>query len=297
MQGDGGIERRSFLRGALGAAALGAGGALAPSAAAAHGWHRHHGRRLPRSWIGIQLWTVRSAFWADAEGTFRALAAAGYRNVELIGSGYAVKDLRRWLHRYGLAAPYSHNGVEELQGERLAQTIANAKALRQRYIVLPWVGEEFRTPEGVERLATILNTAGRAVRAAGLRLGYHNHDFEFTTMVGGRRMYDALLELTDPRLVSFELDCYWCLHGGADPAAVVRQARGRIRLFHVKGRAADGTMVDVGSPEDAVDWGALFRISVPYGVREYIIENDNEHDPRTSPRAADMYRYLSSLKF
>jgi sugar phosphate isomerase/epimerase len=60
------------------------------------------------------------------------------------------------------------------------------------------------------------NEWGPKVKAAGMQFGYHNHTMEFATIDGLIPMKE-LLRLTDPELVTFELDCGWVTVGGGDP--------------------------------------------------------------------------------
>src|SRR5207237_6016358 len=90
------------------------------------------------------------------------------------------------------------------------------------WLVVPWLDASTRrTLDDVRRTAEGFNRAGAAVKAAGLRFAYHNHDFDFMP-VEGRRPLDLLLESTDPALVSFELDLYWAVKAGADPLEYFR---------------------------------------------------------------------------
>ena len=70
-------------------------------------------------------------------------------------------------------------------------------------------------------VARDLNRAGRMARDAGLKLGYHNHNWEFFRLTDNpsRTAYDVLTDATDPELVHLQLDLFWATRGARDPVA------------------------------------------------------------------------------
>ena len=81
-----------------------------------------------------------------------------------------------------------------------------------------------------------MNREGAKARAAGLRLCYHNHGFEFSGS-SGPRPFDLLMENFDPALVSWELDVFWCNLAGFDPVELISEYPDRIPLPHLKDKA------------------------------------------------------------
>lgn len=239
--------------------------------------------------FGIQLYAVRDEAQRDLSGTLTALAAMGYREVELAGLyGKTAAQFRAALDAAGLKAPAGHVGIPALT-DQLEQTIADAKVLGHRYLILPWVGEEYRTADGWKRAADLLNHAGARCREAGLTVGYHNHGFEFAPLPEGADApwssgYNALLRLTDPSLVVFELDLFWARQGGADALAFFQGYSGRFRAVHVKDMAADGAMVDVGA--GVMDWPVLLGAARSAGVAHCFVEHDEAKDQLAFARAS-----------
>ena len=248
--------------------------------------------------FGIQLYAVRDVAQRDLPGTLTALAAMGYREVELAGLyGRTAAQFRAALDAAGIRAPSSHVGIPALT-DQLEQTIADAKVLGHRYLILPWVGEEYRTAEGWKRAADLLNHAGERCRQAGLTVGYHNHGFEFAPLPEGadapyRSGYTALLRLTDPGLVAFELDLFWARQGGADALAWFSGFPGRFRAVHVKDMAADGAMVDVGA--GVMDWPVLLGAARQAGVEHFFAEHDEARDQLAFARASAAY--MKTLRY
>jgi sugar phosphate isomerase/epimerase len=285
------LSRRDFL-GALGALALG------PGMMEANRPIARSPNYLTR--IGIQLYTVREILQQDFEGTLAALAGIGITEVELYSGLYErkAKDIRAILDRHGLSAPSGHVGLPDLT-DTLQQTIDNARALGQQYVVVASFPAEMHTVAGYTGAARALNAAGPKLRAAGLTLGFHNHADEFVPLEGERGPsgaprigYDILLEQTDPSHVVMELDIYWIRKGRRDPLDYFARYPGRFHMLHVKDMAADGSMVDVGA--GTTDWKAIFRQAHAAGVRHYFLEHDEPKDPIAFARTG--YQYLRSIR-
>src|SRR5436309_1985580 len=79
----------------------------------------------------------------------------------------------------------------------------------------------------------VANPYGKPIRRAGCRFDYHGHNFDYAT-VDGVVEYDELIRRTDPRMVNFELDCFWCVRAGKDPVDYFHRFPGRFPLLHIK---------------------------------------------------------------
>lgn len=281
------MDRKDFLR----VAGLGVLAGCARERAPAAGDGGRTGLEPPLDVIGVQLYTVRSLMSEDVAGTLDAVAAIGYREVEFAGYfGHSPAEVRQWMDAAGLVSPAAHVGIPELTGSGLEASVETADTLGQRWLVLPSLPGEMQTADGYREAAELLNTAGAAAAEAGLRIGYHNHAFEFDPVgQDGATGYDLLLRHLDPSLVDLEIDFHWTEAGGADSAALLRDNPGRFPLCHVKDMSADGEMADVGAGE--IDWAALFALSGAAGLRHYFVEHDRPGDPLASIEAS--YRYLS----
>ena len=158
---------------------------------------------------------------------------------------------------------------------------------------MAWIDAARRkTLDDYKRVGEAFTRVGAQARAAGLRFAYHNHAFEFAPLEG-RVPYDVLLESTDPAMVEFELDLYWITDGGGDPLAYFRRWPGRFPLVHIKDKAADGKMVDVGA--GGIDWKAILHQRKEAGIRHAFVEHDDPPDPFASVGAS--YAYLKQLSF
>ncbi|MEV4317219.1 sugar phosphate isomerase/epimerase [Actinocrispum sp. NPDC049592] len=275
------MSRRAMLRGT---AAAGLAVTALPGTANAD-----RGRlRIPRESISVQLYSLRNLLQADAPGTLSKLADIGFRKVELAGTyGYSATEFKSILDRNHLTASSSHVGID---GVDINKVIDDAKILGNTRIVHPY--SNFGTIAEWKSFAGRLETAGAAVRKAGLHLGYHNHDQEFHTLQN-QRPYDVLTTNTTGLNVHLEDDLFWVVNGGADPVREVYRTYGRVQQYHVKDRKLDGTMVNPGQGD--IDFPEIFRRTWHEGVQEYIIEHDQPTDALEFARVG--YNYLANLQF
>lgn len=289
------LHRRTFL--AAGAASLGA--AVSGPAAAAPFFAR---TKLP---IGIQLYTVGPDATKDLDGTLQALGQMGYRTVELAGLyGRTPGEMRAALDKAGLKAPSAHiqgrGGEGSFSGDmgKLAQDL-NTLGATTAIMPSPYVPDHalaaakgrsgadyFRamlaamTAEDWRMNARFLNEKAAALKSAGIRVGYHNHNVELAPLEGGPSGFEILLQETDPALVTFEIDVGWVAAAGIDPLALIRKHKGRFTLMHVKDLKAtskpnyDLAMdpTEVGSGK--IDWAKLLPAAYAEGVRSFFVEQE-----------------------
>ena len=299
------VSRRRFLATAgATAAAVGAPGALA-SVAGAHGGHGHHGDRIPRERISIQLFTLRDQLAIDFQGTLNALAAIGYRRVEHAGFvGRTAAAFKAALDAAGLRATSGHVLIPQpFDATAWNASLQDALTLRSQFIVHPFFGIDFGTGAVTRDSGTWaafahdLNRAGQLARRVGLRLGYHNHNWEFFRLIDdpSRTAFDVLIEETDPRYVHFELDLFWSWRGANDPVDLLRRLDGRVRQYHVKDLNQAGSFADPG--DGLIDFVRIFQAQE---VDEYIVERDDAGTPPRQPADALTtarvgYEYLANL--
>src|SRR5262245_2332348 len=178
---------------------------------------------MPNLPIAAQLYTVRDLMAKDVPGTIQAVAALGYDGVEFAGLyDTPVAELRALLDELGLQVCSSHVPLKELEQD-LDQAITNYQALGCPIIVVPWIDTSQRSDYA--ELAAQIGQIARRVHAAGMRLAYHNHDFELRDQDGATglaRLRDAVA----PDLLSFELDCGWAHKIGQEPLALAHSFTG-----------------------------------------------------------------------
>ena len=249
-------------------------------------------RRMRTDQIALQLYTVRRLAAVDLRGTLRAVAAAGYRWVEVAGlPEISAGELARLLDEAGLRAIAAHQGIERLRADATgaADWLVGVGCAR---VIVPWLPEEERrTADDVRAFASELNGLARQFADRGIRLGYHNHAFEFASLER-TTVWDVLVtELA--RDIEIELDVYWASVGGRDPVDLIRSAGDRVRLLHMKDRAPGPEPRDAPAGEGTLDFAEIVRAGRAAGVEWYVAEQDEPRDPLDDITTA--YRDLASL--
>jgi sugar phosphate isomerase/epimerase len=210
--------------------------------------------------LGIQLYSVRGTMTTDPVGTLKKLADVGYRHVEHANYidrkfyGFTAKEFKKVLSDTDLQMPSGHTVMtakdwDTAKGDftdKWKYTIEDAATVGQRYVISPWLDENLRTDmDGLKRFMEQFNKCGELCAAHGMTFGYHNHNFEFSTMVGNSNLYDFILTNTDPKLVTQQMDIGNMLGAGGVAMELLKKYPGRFELMHVKDEIksdAKGTM-------------------------------------------------------
>jgi sugar phosphate isomerase/epimerase len=196
--------------------------------------------------VAVQLYTLRDTSLPDRPAMLRALAEAGYGAVEPFDVLTDPHQLRAELDAAGLAVSSVH--ARPNNAEQFDAVVAGTLALGTGTIIVPMADRAlFTTREGIAELAGTLNRTAVRLGEHGLRLGYHNHDFELSTVVDGRPALEILADVLDPDVV-LEVDTYWAAVGGQDVPALLGRLGDRVRFLHVK----DGPATDPAAPMTAV---------------------------------------------
>jgi sugar phosphate isomerase/epimerase len=231
--------------------------------------------------IGCQTWPVRDSIAKDFPGTIKQLAAVGFQNIELCspvgyqdsGFGglakYKGSELRTMLNDWGVTCISSHFGIAELRKDQPSR-IAWAQDLGLKQMIVPSLdGPKNPTLDDVKRAADEYNKMGENAAKAGIQQGLHNEGFELSK-VNGKRTYDLLLELLDPKLVKFQFQIS-TISEGYDAAEYFMKYPGRFFSMHVQGwSAATKKIMPVG--QDTLDWKKIFTAAKTGGVQNYFVE-------------------------
>ncbi len=231
--------------------------------------------------IGCQTWPVREMIAKDFPGTIKQLADAGFQTIELCSpvgyadSGFAglakytAAELRKILGDAGVTCISSHFGIKELRENQQAR-IAWAKDVGLTQMIVPSLdGPKNPSMDDVKRAADEYNKMGELSAKAGIQQGLHNEDFELS-MVDGKRTYDLLLDLLDPKLVKFQFQVS-TISQGYDAAEYFTKYPGRFFSMHVQGWSAQTKKImPVG--QDTLDWKKIFTAAKTAGVKNYFVE-------------------------
>jgi sugar phosphate isomerase/epimerase len=240
--------------------------AMLPWALPAHG-----SKAIP---VGLELYSVRVGLQKDPGGTVRAVAKMGYQCVEFYApyfewSEQQVRQMRKLMDDLGIKCYSTHNDASYVGAEKIQRAASMNQILGSKYLV---VASSQPQPglDGWKGVADMLNQAADQLESSGLKVGYHNHQPEFTP-VNGVRPIEILAKNTKPS-VMLQLDVGTCIEAGSDPAAWIRANPGRIRSIHCKDWSPDldkGYKVLFG--EGAADWRAIFAAAESVGGVEYYL--------------------------
>lgn len=235
--------------------------------------------------IGCQTWPVREMIAKDFPGTIKLLANAGFQMIELCSpvgyadSGFAGlakykgSELRKIVSDAGVGCVSSHFGIKELR-ENQERAIDWAKDVGLTQMLVPSLeGPKNPTIDDVKRAADEYNKIAERAAKAGIQQGLHNEDFELS-MVEGKRTYDLLFGLLDPRLVKFQFQVS-TISQGYDAAEYFTKYPGRFISMHVQGWSKEEKKImPVG--QDSLDWKQIFTAAKTGGIQNYFVEMDLE---------------------
>lgn len=280
------ITRRNFVQ--LSAAAL---PMLSPA--------MHAQKRITP--VGLQLSTISKLARVDLPGTLRDIRSIGFNEVEMFNVGYNLPaaTLRSMIVDAGLLPPVSAHFDYADIGTQLDY----AKALGLQYAVSPMLPMAMRSDEASFHVAAKkFNEWGQRAADLGMKFAWHNHDYEFRPYETGKTGYDILLSETDPKLVFFELDCYWLTQAGQNPVAMLNRLGKRAVMLHMKDRKAGfPTSFDMTEPSahftevgtGGIDYAAIIAKAKSLGIEHFYVEHDRIGD---QPLASLRISYANARK-
>jgi sugar phosphate isomerase/epimerase len=281
------MQRRSFLRQSIvTAAAIGAGRPLFAQAA----------KSPYLSDLGIQLYTLRNEIAKDVNATIKAVAAAGYKQVEMYGfpnCDAMVKAARD----SGLALHSSHFEWDSVVNPKddsysdFSKILDKAKEVGLKHLVIPYLADGNRkTLDDYKKVAAHANKAAALAKSAGIQLSYHNHNFEFEPKENGVSGFDVFVKEFSADM-KFELDVFWVKAGGLDPVELVNKLKGRVTQLHLKDLKKDIPIPSYSSvPADAfqevgdgiIAMAPLLAAAQEAGVEHCHVEQDQSPDALAS---------------
>jgi sugar phosphate isomerase/epimerase len=254
--------------------------------------------------LGLQLYSLREQFKTDVPGTLAKVKAFGFRDVELGGTyGKTPEEFKALLKQNGLKAVAGLFDFDRFRDD--PEGVAKeAKILGLKYVGTAWIPHQGPFTEALAHdTAKFLNRAGEAMAKHGIKFYLHNHGYEFVPYRDGT-LFDILVNETNPKWVSFEMDVLWVVFPGQDPVKLMEKYGSRWALMHVKdlkkgvatGSLSGGTDTrnDVVIGTGQVDWPALLRASKKAGVKYYFIEDESPYVLEQIPQSL---KYLSNVRF
>ncbi|MCX3266103.1 sugar phosphate isomerase/epimerase family protein [Pedobacter agri] len=253
--------------------------------------------------VGLQLYSLRVDLPKDLKGTIEKVGKAGFSQVETYG--FSIKDqfwgltpieFKKLLAANGLTAVSNHFSLGSYLSDgntsELKASIAAAKVLGSKYVTIPYLDQSIRkTAADYKKIAAKINVAAKMCKDAGLRLAYHNHDFEFEKF-GETTGYQILLNETDKNLVDFELDLYWVARSGNDPLKLFKQNPGRFTMWHVKDMDKTNPALNAEVGTGSIDWKPIFAAAKLSGMKYFFVEHETNYKPNPIESVAASCDYL-----
>lgn len=250
--------------------------------------------------VGLQLYSLRAQFTAKGPGeALDLIKSYGITEVETWGgTGLNPEQLAKELKARGIKPVSSHVGYGDFQKD-INVVIANAKTLGVQYVMVPILNGRDLKDEDAHRIATDFNTWGTALKAAGLKFGFHTHGAEFRPSAAGNgeTLFDIIMRETKADLVTYEMDVFWTYQAGQDPVKLLNKYPDRWFALHLKDLRKDGPVgfdengrnkrvtatdqVAVGSGQ--INWPAVLAAAKKAGVKHYFIEDETPNPLEAIP--------------
>lgn len=276
--------------------------------------------------LGLQIYTLGNDMLKDLDAAFGAVAAIGYRAVELLMLDQPPAEVRDALRRACLTARSTQTSFETDKGPNLTTgfdaLVATAHAIGLEWVVPslfdvpkrlgpPHAGEDLgawfvrlaaeMTADDWKRYADTLNRTGARLKPHGLRIAHHNHNLDFHP-VGDTNGFELMIADTDPDLVAFELDVGWVAAAGHDPIDILARHKGRFRMMHMKDIKPETVpnyafkQVPAVPGQGVLDWTRLLPIAKAAGVTGWYVEEEAPFPTTRLDAVRANYAYLSRLK-
>jgi sugar phosphate isomerase/epimerase len=260
------------------------------------------GTALFTSPIGVQAYTYRDSWGKGVTQVLDTLRALGITEIEgpnpknISEEGFKILAKQRGITIPSIGVDYN------LVKAQPDSVVALAKAFGAKYVMVAWIphGKTF-TIDDAKKAVEDFNREGKILKEGGITLCYHTHGYEFGPY-GDGTLFDYIVQHTDPRYVSFEMDVMWTFHGGGDPAKLLLKYPDRWKLLHLKdikiGVANDltggtPTINNVALGTGQIDYPAVLKAAKKIGIKHYFIEDESPNHAAQMPVTV---AYLRGLK-
>ena len=265
--------------------------------------------------VALQLYSVRDDMAADFEGTLKKVKAMGYDGVEFAGLfGHSAAEVKKMCADIGLNPISAHVPYYDMVAD--TKLVDDYAEIGCKYIVVPHIAAEYLAGgEKAEEFVANLKMLGQKANECGMKLCYHNHDFEFEK-VNGEYKLDILYKEVPAELLSTQLDTCWVNVGGENPVDYIHKYAGRIEIIHLKdfaGSKSDNMYALIGVDDDKKkdssgsfefrpvgsglqDFPAILAASKEVGAKWVVVEQDNPSMGKTPLECAkSSIEYLKSI--
>ncbi|MDR2920050.1 MAG: sugar phosphate isomerase/epimerase [Tannerella sp.] len=257
--------------------------------------------------IGIQLYSLRDDMAKNADATLEAVAKIGYSFIETYGYsegkffGKTPKEFSRQLNDLGMKMTSSHTGFGIYQNDTpeawdaVKRNMEDTREAGSKWIVQAgYPGGGYTQLSQVEKLAGIFNKVGELAKTFDLKFAYHNHREEFRA-IEDQIPYQKYIELTDPSLVTFQMDIGHVANEMADYRAYLKLYPGRFGNLHIRDtNVKTKVATEFGHGDVALE--EVFNLFQHAGVEDYYVEQEEyNYTPLESLKMC--YDYLAKAAF
>lgn len=254
--------------------------------------------------MGVQAYSFRNYFPKDIPGTLDRIQAMGITEIEGSSGRIADEDYKKMCDQRGISIPSTGASFDDLRDDPM-KVVKSAKALGSKFVMCAWVPHENRgnfSIDDANRAIKVFNSAGKVLADNGITFCYHPHGYEFQPYQDGTLM-DYIIQNTDAKNVSYEMDVFWAYFGGADPVALLKKYPKRWKLLHLKD-IKHGTKRDMTGGTDVennvvlgtgeIDFVGIMKTAREIGIAHYFIEDESSSVVNQVPKSI---AYLRSLKY
>jgi sugar phosphate isomerase/epimerase len=247
--------------------------------------------------MGLQLYSVRDDMKKDPLGTLQKLSQMGYKTVEHAGYvdgkfyGYTPLEFKKILEDLNLKMLSGHSVLNKSHWnestkdftDQWKKTITDAAVVGQKYVISPWLDESLRKNYNeLLGFLELFNKTGALCKQSGMKFGYHNHDFEFNTTINNQKLFDIILQHTDPALVTQQLDIGNMYHARARAADIMKKYPKRFESLHVKDEIKSSSKGEMGDTYESTVLGKgiipvkqIIDLARKQGTTLFIIEQES----------------------
>lgn len=270
--------------------------------------------------VGLQLYSIREDMEKDMDEALRQVKEMGYDYVEFAGFyGKSASEVKALLDKHGLIAISAHQGFDPYF-EKGQPAIDELKEIGVKYCAIPWYDvNKLKGTDGWDETVEKFTEYGKALKASGIQMMYHNHDFEFRKYEG-KFLLDWIYDTIPQDLIMPQIDTCWVHYAGYNPSEYIEKYAGRMKVLHLKDFVckklgggpvyalidSDGGDAKQASKEDngfefrpvgsgIQDFRAILESAEKAGIDYVIVEQDG-HPERSAMEDARISRdYLKKL--
>jgi sugar phosphate isomerase/epimerase len=237
--------------------------------------------------MGLQLYSLRDVIMKDVAGTLKQVANFGYQELETFGYsdgklfGMPVKEFTSLVKSLNMKIVSGHYGTGQANPtakgtlvNEWERAVADAKEAGQEYMMVAYLQDsERKSLDDYKKVCALINKSAEVCKKYGIRLGYHNHAFEFDK-IDNQVPYDLMLKELDAKNVAMEMDLFWVVNAGQDPLQYFAKYPGRFEQWHVKDMDKVDSKLQVNVGTGRIDFKSIFAKAKQSGLKHFYVEQE-----------------------